>query len=143
MHCTSPGNNVDTIIGDKVEGVVVDEKKLNHVIVDIEQTILLQQTNNEFQSKHFLDDSEDKIYDDPCELMMIDDWTSPVHIPRSRSWLCCPNRQSDTEPVRVTNKNSCEYSLITDQPKAQNDSTVIKIIFAQNNFVYVIFISID
>lgn len=84
-------------------------------------------------------DAEEKIYDDPYELMMGDDeWlSSPTHggpngMSRSRSWLCCPNSTTSTavagggeEWRRRNDIIRCEYSsLVTTQPARGNDEIV-------------------
>lgn len=69
---------------------------------------------------------DERTYDDPCDLM--EDWSSsPPRIPRSRSWLCCPNsmtKANNTLP-KPKRRNSCQYSsLITEAPKLKTQNNV-------------------
>jgi hypothetical protein len=72
---------------------------------------------------------ETHTYDDPYELT--DEWTSPIHIPRSKSWLCCPNTAQEKIILKETDgciggiqpeefHKRCEYSyLVTEAPRPQ------------------------
>lgn len=67
---------------------------------------------------NLLDFDEERTYDDPCDLM--EEWSSsPPRLPRSRSWLCCPNSISanNNNLQKLQRRISCEYStLVTEQP---------------------------
>lgn len=75
----------------------------------------------------------ERLYDDPCELM--DEWNTPVRIPRSRSWLCCPQASKtivQDQPVfdRST-LSSYEHShLITEPPRIgqNNPPSIVSLI---------------
>ena len=116
MHCTSPGAGINGNRKSGGGGAIIEN---NGVIVDVVAKV----------AGHGDYSSNEKIFDDPSELVMIDDWSSPVHIPRSRSWLCCPNRsQSDSNNIQNNiTRTPCEYSLITDQPKSQSLPVTINI----------------
>lgn len=129
MHCTSPGGRAaiacnedggqdEHFNGDCGRGGISATSTIQQDQIIIMDDILL------IQSEYISKGSEEKMYDDPCDLiMMTDDWTSPVHIPRSRSWLCCGpvtgtvNQQDHCTDNIPTSR--CEYSsLITAQPKS-------------------------
>lgn len=78
----------------------------------------------------------ERLYDDPCELLA-DEWnSSPTNksLPRSRSWLCCPQPKQPAEdslseePPMFSKSFSCEYSnLITDPPRIGQSSVLTRI----------------
>lgn len=89
----------------------------------------------------------ERLYDDPCDLL--DEWNTPARIPRSRSWLCCPQANQtivQDQPLfdRSTLSSYEHTHLITDPPKlGQNHSIVSRIrIHSINliNFSYLSFI---
>lgn len=126
MHCTSPGSgsnrlhdfvNAENVVRKGVETEKRDNLKFNR------------------SNSSISDDLEKQIYDDPCELM--DDSTSPMHIPRSRSWLCCPDTMSGQEQPEFQRKNFLDYQLITTEPKLRqsNESIdVISVLICFNSF---------
>lgn len=67
----------------------------------------------------------ERLYDDPCELMMEGDWNSPARLPRSRSWLCCPQprKPDDNDPTsgNIHQLFDREF-LITEAPKLGQSS---------------------
>lgn len=113
MHCTSPGRDISNnpVVQQNYFRMGETNGSEEHIIM-MDDILLVR---GEFPSKN----SEEKIYDDPYELMMADDWTSPVHFPRSRSWLCCPNTGAGIRVDEPVPTSRCEYaSLVTAQPKA-------------------------
>ncbi len=114
MHCTSPGSGVNSL-HDFVDKSVV----LKSVENDIIKELKLNRTDS------VSDDLEKQIYDDPCELM--DDWASPMHIPRSRSWLCCPDTMSGQDQPEFQRKNFLDYQLITREPKLRQSTESIDV----------------
>lgn len=113
MHCTSPGrdSSIHPVVQQNYIGMDETNDSEEHIIM-MDDILLVR---GEFPTKN----SEEKIYDDPYELMMADDWTSPVHFPRSRSWLCCPNASAGVRVDEPVPTSRCEYaSLVTAQPKA-------------------------
>lgn len=72
------------------------------------------------------DDIDERTYDDPCDLM--EEWSStPTNIPRSRSWLCCPNTLTNNSTIPKRERRvSCEYSvLVTEAPKLKAQNNVV------------------
>lgn len=72
-----------------------------------------------------LEFDDERTYDDPCDLM--EEWSStPTHIPRSRSWLCCPNTLNRNNSIPKRQRRiSCEYStLVTEAPKLKEQNNV-------------------
>lgn len=61
--------------------------------------------------------SNDEPYD------FLEEWTSPMHVPRSKSWFCCSN--DNARDVRQPNMRrrplSCHYSIVRTEPKSQSD----------------------
>lgn len=109
MHCTSPGNGANA--------------KMHEV--DVTKDI-----NGLMQTEIQFDGTTDKIYDDPCDLDV--DWSSPIRLPRSRSWLCCPrnNNGATTDTVNLPRLQrryvSCDYALVTEEPRPRpNANNVI------------------
>lgn len=117
MHCTSPGSDPNRL-HDFVNSSVVRKSVENGIINDE----LKLSRNDSIVS----DELEKQIYDDPCELM--DDWASPMHIPRSRSWLCCPDTMSGEEQPEFQRRNNfLEYQLITTEPKLRLSTETIDV----------------
>lgn len=151
MHCTSPGRNAiicnedgghdehfngDCGHGD-VNAVTATTTNLQQDQIIVMDDVLL--VHSEFLGKG----SEEKIYDDPCELMMSDEWASPVHIPRSRSWLCCgpgggggaTQNQQDHYLDNIPTSR-CEYSsLITAQPKSTESVTLLMVSLCLSQYI--------
>lgn len=118
MHCTSPGS-VPNKFNDFVNTSVVLKSVENELIKDELKFI---RNNDDSVS----DELEKQIYDDPCELM--DDWASPIHIPRSRSWLCCPDTMSgQDQPEFQRQHHFLDYQLITTEPKLRHSSESIDV----------------
>jgi hypothetical protein len=72
--------------------------------------------------------SQQKIYDDPCELELIDDESSrfQFRLIRSNSWFCCPKLRTENNHLPSANvRNSFyensqhNYALITEPPQTQ------------------------
>lgn len=119
MHCTSPGS--DPIkLNDLVNTSVLLKSAENNEIIKDELKFI--RNNN---SDSISDDLEKQIYDDPCELM--DDWASPMHIPRSRSWLCCPDTMSGEDQPEFQRKNLLNYQLVTTEPKLRQSTESIDV----------------
>lgn len=116
MHCTSPGSVPNNLHDFVVNTSVVLKSVENEAIKDE-----LKFMRNDSVS----DDLEKQIYDDPCELM--DDWASPMHIPRSRSWLCCPDTMSGQEQPEFRRTNFLDYQLITTEPKLRQSTESIDV----------------
>lgn len=116
MHCTSPGSVPNNVHGFVVNTSVVLKSVENETIKDE-----LKFMRNDSVS----DDLEKQIYDDPCELM--DDWASPMHIPRSKSWLCCPDTMSGQEQPEFRRKNFLDYQLVTTEPKLRQSTESIDV----------------
>lgn len=114
MHCTSPGSGTNNL-HDFVNASVVRKSVENEINKDE-----LKFIRNDSVS----DDLENQIYDDPCELM--DDWASPMHIPRSRSWLCCPDVSGPEQP-EFQRKTLQDYHLITTEPKLRQSTESIDV----------------
>lgn len=143
MHCTSPGDSVSNDdnkdhINEHITTVVSSMTRNNNnnndgTIINNDSFVIGKLQINGSAIQIDVDDSScdggggastidvaQKIYDDPCELMMTE-WPSPIHIPRSRSWLCCPNSVTiEGETPKLHRKISCEYSLVTEEPKPRN-----------------------
>lgn len=115
MHCTSPGS-VTNNLHNFVNASVVLKSVENEIIKDELKFIRRDSVS---------DDLENQIYDDPCELM--DDWASPMHIPRSRSWLCCPDTMSGQEQPEFQRKTLQDYHLITTEPKLRQSTESIDV----------------
>lgn len=137
MHSTSPGR---------------EQQQDNDAVAIMDDLLLIRQNLMAKSGGNDDEDDGEKIYDDPYELMMTDDWTSPVHIPRSRSWLCCPNgigggsaataapetatTTMTTSVKSATTRPNCEYTslLVTEQPKAKTDPVNFHYFFFHNLF---------
>lgn len=144
MHSTSPGWRPHKNAVDESPPPPMTTHHLDLIddLLLIRQNLSAKSGNNDSSAVDADDDCVEQIYDDPYELMMTDDWTSPVHIPRSRSWLCCPNgtgvgtnaaaavetttamttmSMSTSSAARCATKTrpiNCDYtSLVTQQPK--------------------------
>lgn len=70
----------------------------------------------------------ERLYDDPCDLL--DEWNTPVRLPRSRSWLCCPQTNKtivqDQPLFDRSTLSSYEHShLITEPPKLGNNHSIV------------------
>lgn len=141
MHCTSPGNVQRTaatsatamangsgsIKTTMVPGVVKDIMSNGEGISTIDGGLI----KNEVESGVASIDVDQKIYDDPCDLLSTPDWPSPIHnhhqqehqpMTRSRSWLCCPNNGGGgtaewEQSPKLQRQFSCQYSLVTEEPK--------------------------
>lgn len=84
-------------------------------------------------------DSEQRIYDDPCDLM---DDVPIFHLPISRSWFCCPTDKfcipTSSNPGQTNNafyNNYPDYSLVTEAPTTQNQTVcflVLKMKFSSS-----------
>lgn len=155
MHSTSPGHALPSHSPDVIQVMRGDSHSL--FAANMTQSALQRMQLREdsaaggvvssiqLMDRNAASDSDEKIYDDPYELMMgDDDWigASPVHggggpaaaqvLPRSRSWLCCPNSTSSTvvagggeEWRRRNDIIRGEYSsLVTTQPARGNDASV-------------------
>lgn len=65
-----------------------------------------------------------RIYDDPCDLRLLDDSKLRFRLTRSRSWFCCPtttttnSETSDSKNSFFENKYT-DYLLITEPPQTQ------------------------
>lgn len=115
MHCTSPGNLIPY-------NPKAKDKNVHDIVPEIMQNTSI--------------DLDQRTYDDPCEL--VDEWSSPIHIPRSRSWLCCPHAtiESAKEEPKLNRRLSCEYSyLVTEAPKPQFGNVFCQQFFHTNNQV--------
>lgn len=115
MHCTSPGNGPN-----KLHELVNTSVVLKSVENDLNNDKLKFIRNDSVS-----DDLEKQIYDDPCDLM--DDWASPMHIPRSRSWLCCPDTMSGQGQPEFQRKNLLDYQLVTMEPKLRQSTESINV----------------
>lgn len=113
MHCTSPGS-----VPNKFQDFVQASVAIKSVDNDLK---FLRRDDDDSASDEF----EKQIYDDPCEIM--DDWPSPVHIPRSRSWLCCPDTMSGQEQPEFHQHNLRDYQLITTEPKLHQSTESIDV----------------
>lgn len=115
MHCTSPGcvpNNLPEFVN-------------TNVVLKNGESEIIKDELKFIRNDSVSDDLEKQIYDDPCELM--DDWISPMHIPRSRSWLCCPDTMSGQGQPEFQPKNFHNYQLITTEPKLRQSTESIDV----------------
>lgn len=60
--------------------------------------------------------SQQRIYDDPCELMGSN--SAVFRMPRSRSWLCCPTEDELNQPTSTFDRVEYSY-LVTEAPRPQ------------------------
>lgn len=63
------------------------------------------------------DELNQRIYDDPCEL--IDDAPKTLGLPRSRSWFCCPSTDVTTQSNNRFYNRCPDYPLVTEAPRIQ------------------------
>lgn len=57
-----------------------------------------------------------------CNDDYLDEWISPIHVPRSRSWFCCANDGADARQPNLRRRPlSCHYSIVRNEPKSQSD----------------------
>lgn len=127
MHETSPG-----IVEKHKLSIRRDNKsELNgansKTIVDME----LESMKNQIINNEDEDELEQRIYDDPCDLM---DDVPIFRMTKSHSWFCCPSSEAFCVPTSSnlagsagqTNNvfyNRCpDYSLVTEAPRTQFDS---------------------
>lgn len=142
MHCTSPGSRIsgssDVGGGDDSDPTQTNVLPVHTMTNNNNNNDVTTINNGAFtMAKHQLNtdavqtdtesgvasDVAQKIYDDPCELMSAE-WPSPMHLPRSRSWLCCPNSVAiEGETPTLHRQVSCEYSLVTEEPRLRNGGT--------------------
>lgn len=116
MHCTSPGS---------VPNNLHDFVNTSEALKSVENEIIEDDVKFIRSDSVVSDELENQIYDDPCELM--DDWASPMHIPRSRSWLCCPDTMTGQEQPEFQPKNFQNYHLITTEPKLRHSTESIDV----------------
>lgn len=97
---------------------------------------------NSFMPKVIHDGSSkinlERLYDDPCELL--DEWNTPVRLPRSRSWLCCPQANKtivqDQPLFDRSTLSSYEHShLITEPPKLENNHSIVSNLFVYQRLI--------
>lgn len=70
-------------------------------------------------------DSEQIIYDDPCDLM---DEYPIFHVTKSRSWFCCPSSDASAANVQSNNlfyNRNPDYSLVTEAPISRLHSVAL------------------
>ena len=131
MHCTSPGDILSTTKSIPATTTVCHHNKMLNDFIDKHK---INKEDDNYQLQQFMpgmvikgtlssSDLDQRTYDDPCDLM--EEWSSPAHLPRSRSWLCCPNAiktPKNSEP-KLNRGLSCQYSsLITEAPRPHYDS---------------------
>lgn len=114
MHCTSPGT---------INGKCEIKNSLN----------LLQNSLRNIEKIE-----ENLIFDDTKD--DIDEWSSPAHIPQSRSWFCCSNEKSNDfeQPPLRARPLSCRYSIVRTEPTSQSDIVNI-IILSKKCVIYIRF----
>ena len=113
MHETSPGglkeHEISITNDNKSELNGANSFKIN---IDME-SVINENIDNDF-------DSEQRIYDDPCDLM--EDY--PIfQLTKSRSWFCCPSSDATSAANIQTNNlfynRYPDYSLVTEAPRTQ------------------------
>lgn len=146
MHCTSPGNrisgssdvggggsdttqtiehnptvqSVSTMTNNNNNNDITTINNGGFIVQKLQLNNDAVQTDSKSGGVASSTDVAQKIYDDPCELMAAE-WPSPMHLPRSRSWFCCPNSVTiEGETPKLHRQISCEYSLVTEEPKLRN-----------------------
>lgn len=97
----------------------------------------------ELKAMNIDDESDQRIYDDPCDLM---DDIPIFNMTRSRSWFCCPSSDAFCMPA-TTQSNSIfynrgpDYALVTEPPKIQY-ATVgrpsLRVIAKQNSIYFLL-----
>lgn len=104
MHETSPGQV------EKHELSIRSDNKSEFDGANIDMNVKFESFESEGD-----DESTQRIYDDPCELM---DDVPIFRMPRSRSWFCCPSTEN-TVPNSIFYNRCPDYSLVTEAPKIQ------------------------
>lgn len=122
MHETSPG------VVEKHELSIRSDNKSE--LNGANSKILIDMESNSVKNENIDDDdddSEQRIYDDPCDLM---DDVPIFHLTKSRSWFCCPSSDAFCIPATSTAAASSQnnnlfynrypdYSLVTEAPRTQ------------------------
>lgn len=111
MHETSPGQVEEHELSIRSDNKSELNGAKTKTIIDMENTTVKNEN---------IDDGDDsdinqRIYDDPCELM---DGTPIFRLTRSRSWFCCPSSEVITTQSNSTFYNRCpDLPLVTEEPK--------------------------
>lgn len=61
---------------------------------------------------------------------LTDEWSSPVHLARSRSWFCCSHEKSnelEPPPLNRPRPISCRYSIVRTEPKSQSEIVIARL----------------
>lgn len=120
MHETSPGQGEEhelSICSDNKSESNGAKTKTN---LDMEEATVKTRENIDNESDD--GDSKQRIYDDPCELM---EGAPLFHMPKSRSWFCCPSSDAFRSPQTSALSNDIfynrcpDYPLVTEAPRIQ------------------------
>lgn len=115
MHCTSPGHPDAKVCC----GVSDSLNRLRDG---------LQHHRNENGVGH----NKTDLFDDVgCGVdNFTDEWSSPVHLARSRSWFCCSHEKSnelEPPPLNRPRPISCRYSIVRTEPKSQSEIVIARL----------------
>lgn len=115
MHETSPGQVEKHELSIRSDNKSELNGAKTETIIDMEHTTVKNENIDDG------DDSElnQRIYDDPCELM---DGTPIFRLARSRSWFCCPSSEVNTTQSSTFYNRCPDFSLITEEPKTPLNS---------------------
>ena len=112
MHSTSPGMPCDLITHSTENcsppSAVDSEGDSNRKFEKYEKCDVVSVISGDL--------SQQRIYDDPCELMGSN--STVFRMPRSRSWLCCPTEDELNQPTSTFNRVEYSY-LVTEAPRPQ------------------------
>jgi hypothetical protein len=120
MHSTSPGveNSVEKLLYQLEFKKYFTQNECNQKAAEIGRAAEPKTTIDSISL--ISDELNQKIYDDPCDLLNSTGNSTPsrspsFQVPRSRSWLCCSKPEISNEPNNDFLK--CEYNLVTQIPK--------------------------
>lgn len=140
MHETSPG-----VVEEHELSIRSDNKsELNGANSKINTDMEFENVKNENIDES---DAEQRIYDDPCELM---DDVPIFNLPKSRSWFCCPSADAFCVPasssamVAATGQTNIfynrypDYSLVTEAPRTQYQTVCWLVKKRRGNSIFLI-----
>lgn len=126
MHETSPGQVEEHELSIRSDNRSELNGAKTKTIIDMEHTTVKNENIDDGDD----DEVNQRIYDDPCELME----EAPIfRMARSRSWFCCPSSEVVTTQSNNTFYNRCpDFSLVMEEPKTPLDSVGCPFIARKN-----------
>lgn len=112
MHCTSPGSPNEKICCSVSDSL----NRLRDGLQHRDDNGIVHKNND--------------IFDDTVCDNLTDEWSSPVHLARSRSWFCCSNEKSnelEPPPLNRPRPISCRYSIVRTEPKSQSEIVIARL----------------